>query len=91
MAFGLPAVCSNFGHMQTYTEKNKTGLTVNPADPQDICSKLIQLKTDNELYTRLSENGIKAAKVRFNWEMMEKRLKDIYKTLISEHVYSNQR
>jgi len=90
MAFGLPVVGSNFGHMKAYTEKTNTGLIVNPGNPHDICEKLLMLLNDYELYRNLSENGLTAIKNQYNWKIMEDRLLNIYQTLISKNAHQNQ-
>ncbi len=78
MAFGLPVICSNFGHMKAYTEKNETGLIVDPHSSVDICEKMIELISNGKLYEKLSKNGLQAVKEKYNWELMEKRLLEIY-------------
>ncbi|HJX71451.1 MAG TPA: glycosyltransferase family 4 protein, partial [Bacteroidales bacterium] len=82
MAYGLPVLCSNFGHMKNYTEAEKTGMTINPANPEDICDKLITLLTDNDLYIKCSSNGINAVAQRYSWQFMEPRLLSIYQRLL---------
>lgn len=82
MAYGLPVLSSNFGHMKNYTETEKTGMIVDPADPEDISEKLITLMTDHDLYKRYSANGFNAVARKYSWYFMEKRLLEIYHKLL---------
>ncbi len=82
MAFGLPVLSSNFGHMKRYTEKEEAGLTVNPSDPQDICDKLITLLTNQDLYRKCSINGRSAVNQKYRWQLMEEKLLAIYDRLL---------
>jgi glycosyltransferase involved in cell wall biosynthesis len=83
MAFGLPVLSSDFGHMKKYTEMEKTGLTINPSSPKDICDKLITLLTNHDLYATCSSNGRSATNQKYKWELMEARLLEIYKGLLN--------
>ena len=82
MAYGLPVICSNFGHMKKYTETEKTGMTVDPANPGDISEKLITLLTNHDMYNRYSANGFNAVTQKYSWHFMEKRLLEIYQKLL---------
>lgn len=83
MAFGLPVLSSDFGHMKRYTDTEETGLTINPSDPQDICDKLITLLTNHELYEKCSLNGLNAVRQKYRWQLMEDRLIEIYGKLLN--------
>ncbi|MBN2214074.1 MAG: glycosyltransferase family 4 protein [Bacteroidales bacterium] len=82
MAYGLPVLCSNFGHLKNYIETDETGMTTDPSDPEDICDKLGTLLTDHDLYMRYSSNGMNAVARKYSWHFMEKRLLDIYQELL---------
>ena len=83
MAFGLPVLSSNFGHMKKYTHKEETGLTVDPSDPRDICDKLIAILTNHQLYEKCSINGLNAVNQKYRWQFMEDKLLAIYKKLMN--------
>jgi glycosyltransferase involved in cell wall biosynthesis len=88
MAFGLPIVGSNFGHIERFIEESKAGLLVNPSDPGEIAKTLLALLEDDSLYKMLSENGINAVQHKYNWEIMEKKLLSVYSDLLSKPVSS---
>ena len=83
MAFGLPVLSSNFGHMKKYTHKEETGLTVDPSDPRDICDKLITILTNHELYEKCSLNGLNAVNQKYRWQFMEDKLLAVYERLLN--------
>ncbi len=83
MAYGLPVLSSNFGHMKRYTDLEETGLTVDPSNPQDICDKLIALLTNSELYEKCSYKGKNAFYQKYRWQIMEDKLLAIYKKLLN--------
>ncbi len=82
MAFGLPVICSGFGHMAKYTTVNQTGKLINPADPEDIYNAVVQVLDDKAVYKQYSDNSKKAAKEKYSWSLMDKKLNDIYSSII---------
>jgi glycosyltransferase involved in cell wall biosynthesis len=83
MAYGLPVLSSNFGHMKKYTDMEETGLTVDPSNPHEICDKLISLLTNHELYKKCSVNGMNATNNKYRWQLMEEKLLAIYERLLN--------
>ncbi len=81
MHYGLPVVASNFGHIGEYTESEKTGLTVDPTDPQQIADAIQSLLDDAVLYSQCSANGKLAARITYCWDVMEAKLLGIYHSL----------
>lgn len=55
------------------------GLTVPYGDIEALKVALVRLRDDPELKNRLGENGRRAFKNKYSWEIMEKRLLDAYK------------
>jgi glycosyltransferase involved in cell wall biosynthesis len=82
MSFGLPIVCSNFGHLAKYVTENDVGEVVNPENIQEIANAILKILNNRELYVRYSENGIKAVKEKYNWKIMENKLVNIYHQLL---------
>ncbi len=80
MAFGLPVLGSNFGHMKDYIEKDACGIAVAPNDTEAISTAIIQLLTNNDLYSKYSENGRAAAQSKYRWELEFEKLLGHYKT-----------
>ena len=79
MAFGLPIIGSDFGHIKEYIEKENCGITVNPESVKDISNAMIQLLTDKKMYKLCSENGRFATLKKYKWEFEFERLIGFYK------------
>ncbi|MGC9086810.1 MAG: glycosyltransferase family 4 protein [Thermoproteota archaeon] len=62
MAAGLPVVASDLAAMREVIKDNFSGVFFSPDDEVDLSEKLIDLLTNEELYTKIQRNGIKVAK-----------------------------
>jgi glycosyltransferase involved in cell wall biosynthesis len=82
MAFGLPVICSNFGHLLKYTTENRTGKLIDPGNPEDIYNAVVEILDDKTVYRQFSDNGKRASREKYNWSLMEKKLIDIYSGII---------
>jgi len=83
MNYGIPIITSNFGYMQKYVEENEVGLAIPPDNETSLASAIITLLTNRNLYEKFSENGIRAVDEKFNWDVMEKKLLNIYDSLLT--------
>lgn len=84
MAFGLPVVGSNFGHINDYILKEKCGLAVQPDKPEDIAKAVVRLLTEPQLYNIFSQNGIKATRNKYNWDREFEKLVGYYRKSLDE-------
>ncbi len=84
MNYGLPIVGSNFGHINNYIKNEDVGIAVNPEDPEEIANAILKILEDKELYDSFSKNGKDAIDKKYNWDSMEKKLIDIYNSLIND-------
>ena len=82
MIHGLPVVCSNFGYINKFVSDSKSGIPVNPDSPEEIGNAILKILSDKRLYQEYSRNGKKAVKEKYNWKIMEKKLLDIYSSVI---------
>ena len=78
MAFGLPIVCSNFGHLLKYTTSNNTGITVNPHNPSEIYNAIVEILDNKSVYEKYKNNSLKASNEKYDWNLMDQKLNDIY-------------
>ena len=62
--------------------KEKCGLLVPYDDIQGIRDAILKLKKDSNLCTNMGENGQKAFEREYNWDIMEKRLINLYKKVL---------
>lgn len=84
MAFGLPIIGSNFGHIKEYILKENCGIVVNPNNTKEIAFAMIEILTNIDKYKLYSENGRTATLNKFKWEIEFQRLLDFYKKALNE-------
>lgn len=82
MAFGLPVIGSDFGHMKDYIQKDACGIAVAPNDTEAIAKAIITVLKDEKLYIKFSQNGRIAAKSKYRWELEFEKLLGYYKTAL---------
>ncbi|MFL0251648.1 glycosyltransferase family 4 protein [Clostridium neuense] len=82
MAYGLPIVGSKLPPIEEFTGKSEVGILVNPLNPEEIWEAVYTILNDNDIYKRFSDNGIDAVSRKFNWDISEKELIDIYNKLL---------
>jgi glycosyltransferase involved in cell wall biosynthesis len=81
MSIGLPSIASDFDLYKEVLENNNCGYTVNPKKPDEIAAQLIRIFESKKTYNTLSENGIKAVNLHYNWKLEVPKLKGIYNSL----------
>jgi len=84
MAFGLPIIGSNFGHIKNYIEKENCGITVNSDDPKNMATAMIELLTNKKKYEIYSKNGRRATLTKYKWDIEFIRLIDFYTKALYE-------
>lgn len=83
MAFGLPVIGSDFGHMKNYIEKDHCGIAVQPDNTIAIADAMIHLLKDHEQCKVYGENGRKATREKYNWDLEFKKLLDHYNRAVN--------
>ena len=82
MSAGLPIVCSNFLLWKKIIENNNCGICVDPLNVKDI-GKAIQFFIDNPIKAeQMGRNGRKAIEQTYNWSIEEKKLLELYKSIL---------
>lgn len=81
MSAGLPVIASNFELWKNIIEENQCGICVNPLNPREICVEISKLRNKPSTRSSMSENGVKAVKENFSWEIEEKKLLKFYNEL----------
>jgi len=84
MAFALPIIGSNFGHIKKYIELEDCGIVVDPNNPSEIANAMILLLSDKEKYKQYSNNGRNATLEKYKWDSELKRLIGFYTKALSE-------
>lgn len=81
MAMGIPVIVSNFPLYRSIIEGNKCGLCVDPLDPSEIAKAIDYILTHPEEAQRMGENGLRAVKEQYNWDVEEKKLLALYEKI----------
>ncbi len=82
IAFGLPVLASDTGHIGRITKKYNTGIAVNPKNIAEVATAMKKLLFDHDLYKTQKRNCLKLYKDDFNWSNMGKKLHAIYSGLL---------
>lgn len=81
MSMANPVVASNFPNIRKILEDNDCGVLVDPTNAEDISNAIIHLLDNTDDAKRMGENGRKAVGEKYNWNLMEKRLLEVYSNL----------
>jgi phosphatidyl-myo-inositol dimannoside synthase len=73
-ASGLPVVAGNSGGISDAVQHGKTGLLVNPDNPEDIASAIKLLLTDEDLARQLGNEGRRWTETEMSWERVAKHM-----------------
>ena len=73
-ASGLPVVAGDSGGVSDAVQHEKTGLLVNPDNPEDIASAIKRLLTDSNLARQLGNEGRRWTETQMSWEHVAKRM-----------------
>ena len=84
MAFGLPVIGSNFGHMKAYIQKDSCGITVPPDNSRAIADAILSLMKNDDLYQFYSNNGRQASLTKYKWEFEFNKLLLYYKKALDD-------
>ncbi len=82
MSIGLPQVTSNFPLYKSVVEKHEVGKCVNPLSPLEIAEAIEILDENESLRIRMSENGLEAVKINYDWKEEQKKIFEVYKNLL---------
>ena len=81
---GLPVICSNFPYNVAQNDKYHFGLCVDPTQVADIAAGIRYLIEHPEEAYEMGENGRRAVKEEFNWDVEKKKLLDLYELILKE-------
>jgi len=82
MAVGVPVVTSDRCGMPYMLDHGKNGCLVDPLSPEDICSRLKALLTNEDLRAEMGYNGMKSALNNFNPGVVAEKTKQVYQAVI---------
>jgi glycosyltransferase involved in cell wall biosynthesis len=81
MASGKPIIVTKGTLHQKIVEEVGSGIAIEYVDKKAMFEAFKLLASDNEIYSQMSQKGQKAAKHKYNWNEMAKRLLDLYDRL----------
>ena len=83
MLAGLPVVASDFPAWREIIYKNSCGVCVDPFNPADIAREINRIIRNPSWAFEMGENGRRAVIKSYNWEMEEKKLLALYKSVLN--------
>lgn len=84
MAMGLPVVLHASPFNRKLVETYHCGICVDPANLQEVADGIRYLLDHPKEAQQMGENGRRAVKERFNWEIEEQKLLELYRQILSE-------
>lgn len=78
MAAGLPVVASRVGGLLDLIDHGRTGLLVEPGDPQALAAALRQLFTDRARAAQLGDRARAEVRQRYSFDRMVESFEDLY-------------
>ena len=82
MSAGVPVIASNFPLWRKIIDGNDCGLCVDPTNPDEIAKAIDFLANNPARARQMGENGQRAVSERYNWTIEEKKLVDLYVSLV---------
>lgn len=84
MACQLPVVVSDLVGVRKLVEKNNNGFLVKPKDASSLAKTITILLDDDKLRIKLGRNGYEKVKNNYSWEIVVRKIEDIYRNLFKE-------
>lgn len=83
MSAGLPIITSNFPLWKEIVEGSSCGICVNPLEPKEIANAIEYIMTHPNEAEIMGQNGKKAVLEKYNWQVEEKKLFEVYAKVIN--------
>ena len=78
MAAGIPVVASDFPQVREVVDGTRCGVVVDTTDPARIADGIRHVLADRDEAVAMGERGRAAVADRFNWDVSERSLLDVY-------------
>ncbi len=84
IAFGLPVIGSDFGHIGEFIEREGCGIRVDPERPAEIAAAMEVLLDPDGPYEEMSRKGREATRREYCWDREFERLLGFYEKALAE-------
>ncbi|UCG50847.1 MAG: glycosyltransferase [Candidatus Latescibacterota bacterium] len=78
MACGTPVVATGYGGLRHVLTNGTDSLLVDPSDPEELSSAILDVLTNESLAARLSDAGLKLIEERFSWQSIARQTLAFY-------------
>ena len=82
MEAGIPIVASDFPFWRKIISESEVGVLANPLNPRDIAKKITWLLKNPKISKKMGENGRRAVKEKYNWDVEVKKLISLYNKIL---------
>jgi glycosyltransferase involved in cell wall biosynthesis len=80
---GIPLICADVSSIDEIVDPTENAVVYPPQDKEALSKKINELRTDAELRTKISKNGIRNAK-KYTFEEFQHSIDGVYSKLMSE-------
>ena len=77
MSVGLPVVATNIAGIPDVVKEGGTGFIVEPANVDELASKINEIVNNQSLWKKMSENSLKEVE-NYSWENTIKKIEEVY-------------
>ena len=81
MAAGLPVIASDIKLWKDIVVEAECGICVNPLEPKEIADAIEYIISNPKEAEQMGKNGRKAVEEKYNWDVEEKKLSEIYEDM----------
>ena len=81
MASGIPVIASNFEKWIPIIEGNSAGICVDPSNVEELSNAIQYLNNNPQIAAEMGRNGRRVFEEKYNWQVEEKKLIDLYNTI----------
>lgn len=75
MASGIPVIATPVGGITDFLRDQETGLFCEVNNPESIAKQVTRLLEDEDLRTRIVENGLRLVKEKYDWDLIAEDMK----------------
>lgn len=82
MSMGKPVIAGKVGEASNYIEHMRSGLLVNPGDPQQLADAMMKLLQDRRLADAIGQNARKRVLDKYTWNIISSDFERVYERLV---------